>query len=147
LEPSPKGRTLGYYTRIDLVGVRVKPEHIRHVEQAIRGRIRGTKEFQYMIDRLSIDSEGVLVWAGESVGKWYRDEEFVAWLAPHCLGGFVALWGHEGNGDAWAYEFDGKAGFSCCSARRAAAKKGILARRAREAGAKALRPGSGSGGA
>jgi len=140
----PLERALGYYTRIDLINVRVKPEHIQRVGRAIQGRVKGTEEFRYMLKCLSIRPDGALDWAMDSVGKWYRDEEFVAWLAEYRSGGFVALWGQEGKGDAWAYEFDGRRGVSACSARRAAAKKGILARRARAGGVGTSKSNSGS---
>ena len=123
---------MGYYTRIDLINVRVKPQHTQLLARAIDRRVKGTEEFRYMLRCLTQGPDGTLTWSKDSVGKWYRDEEFATWLAAYCEGGFVTLWGHEGNGDAWAYEFDGMGGVSSCGARRAAAIKGILLRRSRE---------------
>jgi hypothetical protein len=125
---------MSYYTRIDLFDVRLKAEHIERVGRAIVGKVKGTKSFQYMLACLEIDPDGELEWSAYSIGNWGHDEEFVAWLAKYCSGGFVAFWGQEGNGDAWAYEFDGKGGVSPCSARRVAAIKGHLTRRTHQRG-------------
>jgi hypothetical protein len=117
---------LGYYTWIDLFDVRVRPEHVARVERAIKGRQRRLSEIRYMLDHLRITSNGMLRWFGDSLGKWYRDNEFVDWLKPYCTSGFVVLRSGEGDGAAWAYEFDGNGNAFPCSPRRPAAIMGVL---------------------
>jgi hypothetical protein len=101
---------LGYYTRIDLFNVQINPEHRRLMDSAIAGQVKGTESFRYMLTRLTVDSDGELEWTEGSVGTWRHDEEFVAWLAPYCSGGFVSLWGQEGNGDSWPMNSTARAG-------------------------------------
>jgi len=118
--------------RMDLINVKVKPEHIEVVARAIGGEEETAQGFQFMFESLGIDSEGVLSLVGEPVGKWSEEEMLAEWLGEYCSCGFLAFWSEEGDGAAWAYEFDGVGGMNLCSARRAAAIKGILARRARQ---------------
>ena len=120
---------MGYYTSIDLFDVRLKPRCVEEVRRCIEGRFKGTEAFRYMLACLTIEPDGELVWYECSTGRWYRDADFVVWLAPRCEAGFVALWSQEGDGASWAYEFDGKGGVAPCSARRVAAMKRVVTRR------------------
>jgi len=53
----------------------------------------------------------------------------VLWLRSYCAAGIIAFWSQEGDGCAWAYEFDGEGDVFPCSPRRAAAVKGWAARK------------------
>lgn len=123
---------IGYYTRIDVINVKIKRDQVACVKKALSGKLRETAEFQYILDHLRVLKNRRLRWSGGSIGKWYRTDELAEWLRQRVEGGFVAQWGQEGNGDNWAYEFDGRGGVTMCSGRRAAAVKGIRLRRGQQ---------------
>jgi len=53
--------------RMDLINVKVKPEHIEVVARAIDGEEETAQGFQFMFESLGIDSEGSFpLWASRS---------------------------------------------------------------------------------
>jgi len=125
---------MGYITRMDLIEVAIKPRHVHLVEDAIQGKAKKTKEFQYILASLEVDPDGYLQWDWRNdhfgpEGKFYRCEEMVLLLRAYCAAGIIAFWSQEGDGCAWAYEFDGEGGVFPCRPRRAAAIKGWAARK------------------
>src|SRR4051812_10600007 len=125
---------MGYMSRMDLVEVAIKPECVRIVKKAIRASAT-SGEVPWILERLNIDPDGFLQWNWRKdrygpIAKFHDgDEELVNWLKDYCTGGLIAFWGQEGDGSAWAYEFDGKGHVRECSPRRAAAIKGWAARK------------------
>ena len=115
---------MGYEIRIDLINVRVKKEHVDLIKKAIKGELEDISDIHYMVENLKVLRNRYLSWRWDPIDKWRKDEEFSAWLSQYVEGGFVAFWGQEGNGDNWAYEFDGEGNMTMCSGRRAAAFKG-----------------------
>jgi len=87
---------MGYEIRIDLINVSVKKEHVDLIKKAIKGELEGVSDIYYMIKNLKV------------------------------LRNRLLSWGQEGNGDNWAYEFDGEGNMTMCSGRRAAAIKGLI---------------------
>jgi len=117
---------MGYEIRIDLINIRIKKEHVELIKRAIKGDLEDISDIYYMVENLKVLRNRCLFWRWDPIGKWYKDEEFAAWLSQYVERGFVAFWGQEGNGDNWAYEFDGEGNMMMCSGRRAAAIKGLI---------------------
>jgi hypothetical protein len=130
---------VGYETSIDLYDVRVRPDKLAEVTEALAAHARGHGRHHWMVGSLKLGAGAVLSWDEVAVGKWKSHEEFIADLAGWCSRGWVSFWSREGDGAAWAYEFDGAGGFRECSARRVAAIKAAATRKRRAAGAKAAR--------
>ncbi len=128
---------MGYETSIDLYDVRVRPDKLAEVADAIAAHKRGEGQHHWMVGSLKLGSGGALTWDDVHVGKWKSHEEFISDLAAWCSRGWVSFWSREGDGAAWAYEFDGAGGHQECSARRVAAIKAAATRKRRAAGAKA----------
>ncbi len=122
---------MGYETRIDLYKIQIRRDAIPTVAEAIRSVADGAVEPHWMVQHLKLNDDGSVLWNEWPEGKWKSHEKFVQWLAIHCECGFVAFWSCEGDGTAWAYEFDGQGGYSECSARRVAALKAAATRRTR----------------
>jgi len=127
---------VGYETSIDLYDVRVRPDKITEVAEAIAAHKRGEGRHHWMVGSLKLGTGGTLTWGDVAVGKWKSHEEFIGDLAGWCSRGWVAFWSREGDGAAWAYEFDGTGWYRECSARRVAAIKAAATRKRRAAGAK-----------
>ena len=150
---------MGNIQRIDFYDVWIKPKSIDLVKNAILGKYAKTKDFQYILKNLIVDSDGYLDWNWDGCNKhykceelavaaisdlnilqyWcknhYKCEELAVWLSKYCEGGFIAFWSQEGDGNHSAYEFDGKGGVSACSAWRAAGFLGSRMRGRRNVGA------------
>ncbi len=129
---------MGYETSIDMYDVRVRPDKLAEVAEAISAHVRGKGRHHWMVGSLKLVGN-VLLWDDVHIGKWKSHEEFIRNLASWCSRGWVAFWSREGDGAAWAYEFDGIDGFQQCSARRVSALKAAATRKRRAAGAKAAR--------
>jgi hypothetical protein len=129
---------VGYETRIDLHDVRVRADKLAEVADAIAAHKRGEGQHHWMVGSLKLSAAGVLSWDDDAIGKWKSHEEFIADLAGWCSRGWVSFRSQEGDGAAWAYEFDGTGGVRECSAQRVAALKAAATRKRRAAGAKAV---------
>ena len=128
---------MGYETSIDLYDVQVRPNKVAKVAEVIAAQARGEGQHHWMVGSLKLGANGSLLWDDTPVGKWKSHEEFIADLASWCSRGWVSFWSREGDGAAWAYEFDGVGGFQECSARRVSAIKAAATRKRRAAGFKA----------
>jgi hypothetical protein len=128
---------VGYETRIELYDVKVRRDEHPAVQQAITAVADGAGDAHWMVGLLKLAGDGSLSWGESSQGKWKGHEEFINWLAAHCERGLVAFRSCEGDGAAWAYEFDGAGGYSECSARRISALRAAATRKRRTAAAKA----------
>ncbi|HWE97941.1 MAG TPA: hypothetical protein VG269_28595 [Tepidisphaeraceae bacterium] len=122
---------MGYETRIDLYEVKVRANELKAVARAISAVAGGAGHPHWMVGLLKLEKNRSLSWGESSQGKWKGHEEFIKWLAAHCEQGMVAFWSCEGDGAAWAYEFDGSGGFGECSARRVSALKAAATRHRR----------------
>ncbi len=100
---------MGYETAIDMYGVRVRPDKFADVSAAIAAAERGGGGHHWMVGLLKMGSQGALSWNDVRVGKWKSHEEFIREIASWCSRGWVSFRSREGDGAAWAYEFDGTA--------------------------------------
>ena len=123
---------MGYYTRIDLHEVRVRPEKLEEVAAALAAA-EGENTEPFGLGMLELE-DGDLWWNPEfsSVHKWRNEEELIGVLAGWCSRGWVAFWSCEGDGSNWGYELDGAGGFTECSGRRVSALRGAATRRRRK---------------
>jgi hypothetical protein len=128
---------VGYYSRIDLFDLEVRPEKTAEVAAAIASARRDGDQ-PYGVAMLELDL-GQLWWGEEHspVEKWQIDDPLVDALAGWCSRGWVAFWSCEGDGGHWAYELDGQGGYHECSARRVSALRAAETRRFRSSKAKA----------
>jgi hypothetical protein len=131
---------MGYETAIDLYSVLVRPDKFRSVDEAIAAAERGGGGHHWMVGLLKMGRKGHLCWNDVPVGKWKSHEEFIREIAAWCSRGWVSFRSREGDGAAWAYEFDGTGGYRECSARRVAGIKAAATRRTRAATVGAARP-------
>ncbi len=124
---------MGYYSRIDLFDVRVRPEQAAEVAGALASARRGGDQ-PYGVGMLLLeDGELWWDWDHSPVEKWRPGEPLVGALAGWCSRGWVAFWSCEGDGGQWAYELDGAGGYRECSARRVSALRAAETRRLRSA--------------
>ncbi len=119
---------MGYETRIDLYNVQVRSDELKAVKREIAAVAGGAGDSHWMVVLLKLERDGSLSWDESSRGKWKNHEAFIEWLAARCERGFVAFWSCEGDGAAWAYQFDGAGGYTECSARRVSALKAAATR-------------------
>jgi len=128
---------VGYNTRIDLYDVWVRADKIEEVTATIAAHRNDSGTFHWMVGMLELGDDGSLTWDETSEGTWKQHEGFIHDLADWCSRGFVSFWSREGDGAAWAYEFDGVGGSRKCSARRVSALKAAAARKRNAAATKA----------
>ncbi|MBW3600072.1 MAG: hypothetical protein KY475_22715 [Planctomycetes bacterium] len=126
---------MGYYTRIDLYRVQVHCDQVDAVRHELAAAKDGPNDLHWMVGLLKLHADGSLSWNDASEGKWKTHDKFIEWLAPRCASGVIAFWSCEGDGAAWAYEFDGAGGYQECPARRVS---GLKAARTREKRATAI---------
>lgn len=126
---------MGYYSRIDLYDVHVRPEKAAEVAEAILSAKQGGEQ-PYGVGMLELEEDGGVWWDWDNspVEKWLPDEPLIDKLAGWCSRGWVAFWSCEGDGGHWAYELDGVGGYCECSARRVAALRAAETRRLRAMG-------------
>ena len=82
---------MGYETGIDMYDVRVRPDKLAEVAEAISAHMRGEGRHHWMVGSLKLGAKGFLSWDDMSVGKWKSHEKFIGDLAFWCLKGWVTL--------------------------------------------------------
>lgn len=117
---------MGYESSLHLIDVRIKPESVLQVSQALSDPTTMT-DLESFLKVAVIDSGGFLAFKTSEdeldpyvpddndgtvpalYGKWYAAEQIANWLKQHSEeGGRIILHSIEADGAAWGWEFNGK---------------------------------------